>query len=131
MAAKGGLFCIAALAACAQTAIPTVSPEDVFGRLKDTTVVLLDVRTPEEFATGYIPGARLLPLQELVTRVKELHPLRSKTLIVYCRSGNRSARATEFLRRYGFRAVNMSGGIREWQQKGYPVVTPAPKQSKP
>lgn len=110
-------------AACAQQ-LPTLSPQEVAQRLQDTSVLLLDVRTPEEFATGHLPGGRLLPLQELESRLKELEPYRSKTLIVYCRSGNRSARATALLQRHGFRAHNMSGGILEWHRQRLPVVVP-------
>ncbi|GBD07714.1 Thiosulfate sulfurtransferase PspE [bacterium HR21] len=121
----------AVLVARAQMELPTISPEDALRRMKDTTVVWLDVRTPPEFAEGFIPGARLIPLQELPARLAELQSLRSKTFIVYCRSGNRSARATALLRARGFHAVNMRGGIREWLQKGYPVVFPEPTEKKP
>ncbi len=107
-----------------QESIPTLSPEQVVQRLKDTSVLLLDVRTPEEFAEGHLPGGYLLPVQELERRIKELEPYRDKTIIVYCRSGNRSARATALLQRHRFRAYNMSGGIREWQRRGFPTLIP-------
>jgi|LJSS01.1.fsa_nt_gb rhodanese-related sulfurtransferase len=114
----------AAFACAQQQSVPTVSPAEVFRRLQDTSVLLVDVRTPAEFATGFIQGARLLPLQELARRLHELEPYRHKTIIAYCRSGNRSARATQLLQQHGFRVFNMSGGILEWQQRGYPLVTP-------
>ncbi len=108
--------------ACAQQ-LPTLSPKEVAQRLQDTSVLLLDVRTPDEYTTGHLPGGRLFPLHELERRLGELEAYRHKTLIVYCRSGNRSARATTLLQRHGFRAYNMSGGILEWQRQGLPVVT--------
>lgn len=118
------------LVACAQTELPTIAPEDAIRQLRDTTVIWLDVRTPQEFAEAFIPGARLIPLQELPARLGELQPLQSKTFIVYCRSGNRSARATELLRARGFRAVNMRGGILEWLRKGGPVESRLQREQK-
>lgn len=77
--------------------------------------VLLDVRDPDEFEQMNIPGAVLLPLGELQDRVGELDP-QAKT-VVMCLSGGRSARATEFLMKQGFRDVcNLKGGILAWQQ---------------
>ncbi|MCS7177067.1 MAG: rhodanese-like domain-containing protein [Candidatus Kapabacteria bacterium] len=111
--------------ACAQqSGIPTVSPEEVFRRLKDTSIVVLDVRTPAEFAEGHIPGARLIPVQELEQRLRELEPVRNKTVIAYCRSGGRSAYATQLLQRHGFKVFSMRGGILEWQRQKYPTATP-------
>jgi rhodanese-related sulfurtransferase len=57
--------------------------------------VLLDVRTAEEFATGHLPGAKNIPVQELSARLRELPPKAS--VVVYCRSGGRSAAATQIL----------------------------------
>ena len=90
----------------------------------DSTVVLLDVRTPEEYAseTGHLPGALLIPVQELEQRLGELEPMRDRTIVAYCRSGQRSSRAAEILGRHGFRAMNMEGGIRRWREESLPVV---------
>ncbi len=106
--------------------LPSVSVEEVARRIaaKDTSIVLLDVRTPAEHAAGALPGSVLIPVQELPERLSELKSFQGKQLIVYCRSGNRSARATALLREHGFNARNMSGGILEWQRKGYPLVPP-------
>jgi len=83
-------------------------------------VVMLDVRTPEEYAQGHIPGVKLIPLAELPNRLAEVP--RDKTLVVTCRSGNRSAQAAQLLRQAGYGNVhNMLGGIGAWQQAGYPV----------
>ena len=77
--------------------------------------VLLDVRDPDEFEQMNIPGARLLPLGELQERAGELDP-QAKT-VVMCLSGGRSARATDFLLKQGFRDVcNLKGGILAWQE---------------
>lgn len=83
-------------------------------------VVLIDVREPEEYAAGHIPGVRLIPMGEVPSRLNEIPT--DKTVIVTCRSGNRSGQITSFLRRNGFTRVhNMQGGLLEWQRAGYPV----------
>jgi adenylyltransferase/sulfurtransferase len=75
--------------------------------------VLVDVREPPEVAICAIPGGRLIPLGELPRRLDELD--RSAEIVVYCKSGIRSARAVAVLREKGFaRAVNLSGGILAW-----------------
>ncbi|NWG21621.1 MAG: rhodanese-like domain-containing protein [Chloroflexi bacterium] len=83
-------------------------------------VVLLDVREPEEYAAGHIPGVRLIPMGEVPARLNEIPA--DRTVIVTCRSGNRSGQITDLLRRNGFTRVhNMQGGILAWQQAGFPV----------
>jgi phage shock protein E len=83
-------------------------------------VVLIDVREPEEYAAGHIPGVRLIPMGEVPSRLSEIPT--DKTVIVTCRSGNRSGQITDFLRRNGFTRIhNMQGGILAWQRAGYPV----------
>lgn len=75
--------------------------------------LLLDVRTPGEYADGHLPGATNLPLQELEARVSELGP-NSRGVVVYCRSGARSAAATTILRSHGFGAVHDLGAMSNW-----------------
>ncbi len=90
----------------------------------DTTIVVLDVRTPGEFKSesGHLRAALLLPVQELEERLGELEPYREKTIVTYCRSGVRSARAAAILSHHGFRVLNMTGGILEWNSEKLPVV---------
>jgi adenylyltransferase/sulfurtransferase len=77
---------------------------------------IVDVREPQEFDICRIPGAILIPLRELPSRVAELDP--SQDLILQCRSGVRSANATAWLRQRGFsRARNLTGGILAWIDK--------------
>lgn len=74
---------------------------------------LVDVRQPMEYAQGHIPGARLIPLGELPSRVGEIDG--SKPTVVYCRSGNRSGAGTSVLLGAGLKAVfNMVGGMNAW-----------------
>jgi sulfur-carrier protein adenylyltransferase/sulfurtransferase len=79
---------------------------------------LLDVREPFEWNITNLGefGARLIPMKELPQRMDELD--RDQELIVYCRSGSRSANAAGFLRAQGFRnVINLSGGVRAWAER--------------
>lgn len=87
-----------------------------------TALLLLDVRTLEEFAGGHLDGARLLPVQELGQRLAELEPHRQDTIIAYCRSGHRSGIAAAMLQARGYRALNMTGGILRWVRERRPVA---------
>ena len=90
----------------------------------DSCVLLLDVRTTQEYEgdSGHLANSILIPVQELERRVDELSPYKDKTIIAYCRTGNRSSRAAAFLVRRGFSAMNMEGGIVRWNGLKLPVV---------
>jgi len=90
---------------------------------KDTTVVVLDVRTEGEFRsrTGRLDRALLIPVESLDGRMEELSRYRGNTILVYCRSGRRSRNAVSLLARRGHTAVNLEGGILEWNSLGLPV----------
>src|SRR5512140_2214099 len=80
---------------------------------------ILDVRQPEEFRSGHIPGAKLIPLGELRTRMNELP--KNQEILVICQSGNRSLSATRQLTSAGFYAINVRGGMIAWSHAGLPV----------
>jgi phage shock protein E len=82
-------------------------------RLAAAGALLLDVRTPAEFAQGHLPGARNIPVAELPDRLAELDDP-ARDIVVYCRSGMRSARAAAVLRRAGHRAVHDLGAMTNW-----------------
>lgn len=84
-----------------------------------SVLVLVDVRTPAEFAGGHVPGAVNMPLSDLETRMDELDP--STDVHVICQSGGRSSRAAEMLRARGFTAVNVAGGTGAWTAAGHPT----------
>lgn len=76
---------------------------------------LLDVRTPAEFRAEHIPGAKLIPLQELPGRMGEVP--KDRDVVVVCRSGSRSAVAASILTKAGFpRVYNLTGGMLAWQR---------------
>jgi rhodanese-related sulfurtransferase len=92
---------------------------------KDTSVVLLDVRSPREYTEERIANTPLMPLQNLERKINELNQYKNKKIVVYCYSGNRSELAVEILREYGFNALNMQGGIIQWKAQRYPTISGA------
>lgn len=88
---------------------------------QDDTIVL-DVREDAELREGRIGKAKHIPLRDLDKRLKELEKHRNKNIIVYCRSGARSARACAMLRKAGFEQVaNLRGGLIAWREAKLPV----------
>ena len=124
------IACVAFAASISQApaAEPTaVPPEAAAVWLEKTPAVqILDVRTKEEFATGHLAKALLIPWtdKDFKTRAaKELDP--KKPVFVYCRSGRRSAEAAAALAELGFTTIqNLEGGIIAWQKAGKPITKP-------
>ena len=81
---------------------------------------MVDVRQPDEYENGHVPGARLIPLGEVPTRVDEVPA--GETVLLICGSGGRSMRAAEFLAGRGRDVVNVAGGTRAWVESGREVV---------
>jgi rhodanese-related sulfurtransferase len=97
------------------------SPLEVSDVMKRAgTAVLLDVRTAAERQRQMIKGSIHIPLHELGRRAAELDKHRSRIVICYCQSGNRSLSAAAKLRKAGFTVANMKGGIVEWNSSGLP-----------
>lgn len=87
---------------------------------REQGALILDVRTQEEWNAGHIPGATLIPLDELSSRVDELP--KNMDIVVVCRSGNRSATARDILLTAGFSSVtSMDGGVNQWAAAGFPM----------
>lgn len=80
---------------------------------------LIDVRTPEEFSSGHIAGAVNIPVTSLESALSQVP--RDVPVVVYCRSGNRSASASRILQNAGYSTVYDLGGIMEWTNSGYPL----------
>lgn len=113
---------ILVLAACAPKGSYTnVSADDLYAQLGRNDVLIVDVRTPAEYAEGHIAGAVNHPLQTIETWYKDLP--KDKPVYLYCHSGNRSQQAAEFLKKKGFSNIyNERGGILAWAQRNYPIV---------
>ena len=93
------------LTACATEQPPTTFREDA---------IIIDVRNPQEFQQGHIPGAVLLPLDQLEDEVAYLIIAYDQIIYVYCQSGRRSALAAAILQEMGYTAVYDLGGIIDW-----------------
>lgn len=107
-------------------AAPVESPQNIAPQEYDTQFIqggtahqLIDVRTPQEFAGGHIAGAVNIPVEEIAGRLGEV--AQDQPVVVYCRSGNRSAQAAQILDQAGYAPVYDLGGIGAWQQAGFPV----------
>ena len=77
----------------------------------DDNVTLLDVRTIQEFKSGHLRGATLIPVQALDENLGMLEQDKDKKIIVYCRTGSRSVSASRILEKNGFTPLNVKGGI--------------------
>lgn len=97
---------------------PEISLEDFAAQHGDGTTV--DVRERGEFAQGHVPGAVLVPMGQLATRLDEID--RSSRVHVICASGNRSRAMTDLLVAQGFDAVSVAGGTSAWIASGRPVA---------
>ena len=91
--------------------------------MQEKDAVILDVRTPQEFAQGHIEGANLIPVQVFQYLKLGGKGIEDKKILVYCRSGNRSVTASKWLESWGATKVyNLKGGIIEWQAARLPLV---------
>ena len=97
-----------------------ISVEEAKKVLNDSNYVFIDVREPSEYEEGHIEGIKLIPLSNIPDYSTKLD--KSKKYVAVCRSGARSKSATEKMQALGLNVVNMSGGMNEWSEKGYPVT---------
>jgi len=102
-------------------AVQDISPVSYQDQFVSTSAshLLIDVRTPEEFASGHISGAVNIPVESLQSRLSEVSNV--QPIVVYCRSGNRSATASQILEQAGYSNVYDLGGIIDWTAQGFPV----------
>jgi rhodanese-related sulfurtransferase len=109
------ILLVVILAACgiSSEGYRNISSKEAKQLIDNKEVVVLDVRTPEEYQDGHIPNAILIPLQELENKLNELD--KEEPYLVVCRSGNRSTQASEILTSNSFAKIyNMTGGMNNW-----------------
>jgi len=82
--------------------------------------VFVDVRTPEEFKAGHVPGAVNIPVSEIGDRLNEVP--KDKQVYVYCHSGKRAAKASTVLAKAGFNVENIPESMQGWKAAGYPIA---------
>jgi rhodanese-related sulfurtransferase len=116
-----GIGCAAACGAAND--FGEMSPSELSAALQGAQPPLvLDVRTPAEYASGHVPGARNVPIDELAARTGELAAYREQPVVVYCERGPRAHRAAGALASAGFTSVReLDGHMSAWREAGLPV----------
>jgi rhodanese-related sulfurtransferase len=100
-----------------------VKPQEAVRLINHEDAVMVDVRDDQEYREGHVLNAKWVPFGLMEERLPELEAYRSRPLIVYCRSGQRSAHACVLLRKHGFaRLYKLSGGLLAWRGADLPVV---------
>lgn len=114
--------CIAAALLCGAGAFAAesgkISSEQLAKRIdsQDSSLVIVDVRSPEEFAAGHIPGAINIPHTHFPARIADLPAGSEQDVVVYCEIGARSEKAISTLRRNGYsRLLHLDGDIKQWK----------------
>jgi len=114
------------LAACSNTNVDTkdISQKNFIAKLeRSENVVVLDVRSVEEFKEGHIPNAINIPHNEIEDRLPELNDLKDSDIVVYCKTGRRAAFSYEILANNGFgRIEHLDGDFSAWQENGSPIA---------
>jgi rhodanese-related sulfurtransferase len=107
-------------------AIPEIEVDELAALRADASAPtrLIDVREPDEYEAGHVPGAELIPLGEVADRVEEFRS--DGPTYVICRSGARSMRACEHAAEHGIEVVNVAGGTMAWMLAGHDVETGHP-----
>jgi rhodanese-related sulfurtransferase len=102
--------------------LQAIDREHLLAKVRDGAVTVLDVRPPEEFRAGHLPGALSIPLKELERRLSELP--HDREIVAYCRGPYcvLAVEAVDMLRAQGFTAFRLEDGVRDWQARGFPVA---------
>ena len=118
-------FAVAAASHAGEATTPRIDQAALLKRIdkKDTSTVILDVRTPEEFAKGHVPGAINIPHSHLPARVSEVADAADKDIVLYCATGVRSEQAAARLRENGFtRLLHLEGDMEAWEKQKRPLA---------
>ena len=127
-AALAGGVLVASLAGCGDSVASTdaVSLDVARAEHEAGRAILIDIREPEEHATGVAAGARLLPMRQLNQRLAEIPVRADQPVLLICNTQNRSSATLRALRERGYGHVRfVSGGMSEWARRGWPLVRPA------
>ena len=112
-------------AACGANGTPVVSLEQARDALQNASARVIDIREPNEHATGVAKGALLLPMSQLNRRIAELPAPGKEPFLLICNTQNRSSRVVEQLRAAGYSNVSyVNGGMSQWAARGWPMVKP-------
>lgn len=116
---------VGALGACGagDTRTAEITPQQLLAAVASGgSPLILDVRSPEEYAAGHVPRAKNVPHSEIAARLAEIASYRDREVILYCERGGRAARARELLETAGFgRLLRLAGDMEAWRGAGLPV----------
>ena len=111
------------LVANAKSRIQEISVEQAKQAIENGEVTLLDARSDMEWAAGHLPGANHADRGRLEFVIHQMLPNLDQNIIIYCRSGGRSALAADVLQTMGYTNVqSLAGGITAWQEYGFPIT---------
>ncbi len=115
---------IATLGSAQADGVAYIRPAEAKQRLEKTPgIIVLDVRTPEEYATGHLANSVLLPVNQVKAQAGTVLKDRNAPVLIYCHSGGRSDAAAKVLKEQGYTNVmSVVGGIVAWNAAGYPTV---------
>lgn len=115
---------VLALSACGSSNYTTQNAADFASTISEPNVVVLDVRTPAEYASGHIANAINIDVESGMFEDDIASLDKSKTYAVYCHSGRRSANAAKIMAKAGFTTIyNLDGGVTAWASVGQQLVT--------
>jgi rhodanese-related sulfurtransferase len=119
-----GVIGLAWLATAQAADTPRIDAQALLERIerRDADLLVLDVRTAEEYAEGHVPGAVNIHYTHLPARISELPWAASRDIVLYCTLGVRAERAATRLREHGYlRLLHLDGDMRVWQKRGLPI----------
>ena len=108
-----------------QSNIPQITADEVLKVIQEKKdIMVIDVRTPEEYRRGKIAGSINIPIDSISEQVTTIIPDKNKMIYVYCLSGSRSEAAVEVLQQLGYtNTLSMTNGLLLWRSKKYPLST--------
>lgn len=119
------LFLLAALACEAQAPGVTDISQEEFVAAAPESSLILDVRSADEFASGHVPGAINIPVNELASRLGELRTSANQQVVVYCERGGRAGKAASVLLSAGISGVrHLDGDMSAWRAAALPIAKP-------
>lgn len=110
----GLLIALLSLSACTGSSVHKISAEKAKAMMDQDNVIIVDVRTAAEYNEGHIANAILIPNESIGSTPPSLLPDKDATILVYCRSGNRSKQASDKLAAMGYTKIYDFGGIIDW-----------------
>ena len=120
-----GLASLCLQACTSESVLPHVSLDQARAEHASGKVLMIDIREPQEHATGVAQGVVLLPMSQVAQRVAEIPKQADQPVLLICNTQNRSRAVTEALQEQGFTNIRyVDGGMSEWTRRGWPMVKP-------